>query len=149
MGEARANAELVFLLWNLGSSRGSDRRAAADSGGQLPDLRAALGRADRLKLLQIGLRASERTHFDHRFALDGDRVRIVRLKEKRLVGHADRLAEQMLLFRDPGEVDERPTIARIDCQRGLQRILGLFELARAKQSLALSLKVSPFRGDLI
>ena len=107
------------------------------------ELRAALG-ADGVQLLEVGLRLRGRAKLDHRLALDGDRVGIVGLQEQRLAGHAHGLAEQMLPLGDPGDVDERPAVARIDGERGFEGVLGLLELAGGEQSLALALKPADF-----
>ena len=112
-------------------------------------MRAALGAANCLKLLQVRLRAGDRTHLDHRFALDGDRVGIVGLDQQRLVRHPDRLAEQMLLLGDASDVDKGAAVARIDGKRGLEHVFGLLELARRNQRLALMLQLDRLGQDLV
>jgi hypothetical protein len=121
---------------------------AGDGGRELSDLRAAFG-ANALQLLQVGLGTRGRTHLDHRLTLHGNCVRIIGLERQCLVGHADRLAEQMLLFRDPREVDECPAVARIDGERRLEHVLCLLELAGIEQRLALVLELDRFGLDLV
>ena len=64
-------------------------------------------------------------------------------RAQRLVGHADRLAEQMLLLGDARDVDEGAAVARIDGKRGLEQVLGLLELAGRDQRLAPAAEARP------
>ena len=148
MDFARAGAERLIRFGRFGRLGRGDCRTAGDRRGQLRDLRAAAA-ADGLQLLQILLGPRGRAHLDHCLALDRDRVRVVGLEQQRLVGHADRLAEQMLLFGDARDVDERATVARIDCQRRFEQVFGRFELARCDLFLGLTLQLDRFRRNLV
>jgi len=88
-------------------------------------------------------------HLDHRLTLDCDRVGIIGFQLQRLVGHADSLAEKVLLLGDAGDVDEGCAIARISGKRGLQHILGLLKLAGADQCPRLVLQFKRLGRDLI
>ena len=99
-------------------------------------MRASLGAANRLQLLQVRLGAGGCAELDHRFALDRDRIRIIRFQLERLASHSDRFAEQMLLFGDAGNVDEGTAIAWIDRKGGLEHVLGLLELTSGRQAFA-------------
>ena len=139
---------LVGLRAFRGLHRG-DGRAATDRVRQLRNLGATLGAANRLQLLEVGLRARRGAHFDHRLALDGDRVRIVGLELQRLVGHPDCLAKQMLFFGDTSDVHECAPIARIDREGGFEKILSLLKLAGADRFVRLALQLYGFGQDLV
>jgi hypothetical protein len=55
----------------------------------------------------------------------------------------------MLPLGHPGDVDECAAIARIDCQRRLQRVLGLFQLAGGYQRAGLALQLGRLGQDLV
>ena len=68
---------------------------------------------------------------------------------ERLLREADRLAEQLLPLSDPGERDIGRAVARIDGQRGFERLVGLDEPARRKMRIALLQKLDRPRQDLV
>ena len=102
----------------------------------------------RCSLARFCARPRQRAELDHRFALDRDRVEVVRLELQRLVGQADRLAEQLLLLRDAGEIDERGAVARIDRQRGFEQVGGFDQLAAGDLRLAPGCCSSTDRGAI-
>ncbi len=109
---------------------------------KLGELRTS-ARAKLLQLDQIFLGPSDRTELDHRFALDGDCIAVVRFEQERLLGEADRLAEQLLALGHPGERDIGRAVAGIDGKRGLEGLVGLDETARRKMRLALAKQAPP------
>ena len=83
-GSKLARALELVLLRTVRRLRRCDGRSAADRGRKLRNLRAALGAADLLELLEILLRPRGRAHLDHRLALDGNGVGVVRFDQQRL-----------------------------------------------------------------
>src|SRR5438270_2870717 len=149
MDRFSARAKRLIGLWALRRLGSRNRRSAADCSRQLSELRTALGPADRLKLLKVRLGPRRGAHFDHRFALYSDGVRVVGLKQQRLVRHANGLAEQMLLLGHAGDIDERAPVARVDGERGLEKILGLFELTGGDGLARLVLQLNRLGRDLV
>ena len=149
-GEWLSKLTLVDLirLGQLDRLGRGHRRTAADRRRQHGQL-LATARAQLLQFGEIVLGARYGAQFDHRFALNRERIAVTRLQRQRLVGEADRFAEQFFLLGDARQNDERGAVARIDRKRGFKRVVGGFELARGEQSFALADHVLRFRHDLV
>jgi hypothetical protein len=104
----------------------------------------ASARTQLLKLGEVLLRAGYGAHFDHRLALDGDCITVVRLKEQRLLREADGLSVQLLALCNLGGA-----ITRIDSERGLQGLVGFDEPPGGKMGLTLLKQRFRARQDLI
>src|SRR5690606_29883867 len=79
--------------------------------------------------VQIAARPIDGTALDEGFTLAGKRIDVGWLDSQRIGIMADRLARKPLRLSDPAERDIGAAIARIDDQRGFQKIDGLVMLA--------------------